>query len=138
MSLTLYRPMRIFDMLDRLYNPALDRPRAALPMAMPLDVIDAENDYVVNAVLPGLKPEDLNVEIKENTITLTGEMKAPEVKAGSYLLDEICYGKFARTLEIDGELDGAKAEAHLENGLLTLRIPKAETAKPKVVKVIAK
>ncbi len=138
MSLTLYRPMRIFDMLDRLYNPDLDRPRAVIPMAMPLDVVEDENDYVVKAVVPGLKAEDLNIEIKDNTVTIKGETKAPEAGKGRWLMDEICYGKFARALSIDGDLDGSKAEAHLENGLLTLRIPKAESAKPKVVKVLAK
>jgi HSP20 family protein len=138
MSLTLYRPMRIFEMLDRMYNPDLDRPRAVIPMAMPLDVVDGEDDYVVKAVVPGLKAEDLNIEIKDNVVTLTGETKEPETGKGRYLMDEICYGKFARTLTIDGDLDGSKAEAHLENGLLTLRIPKAESAKPKVVKVLAK
>jgi HSP20 family protein len=125
-------------MLDRLYDAELAQSRAAGPMCLSVDVVGSETEYVIHAVVPGLKPEDLNIEIKDNTVTLKGEMKAPEAKPGQYLLDEICYGKFARTLSIDGELDGSKAEAHLENGLLTLRIPKAESAKPKVVKVLAK
>jgi HSP20 family protein len=138
MSFTMYHPRQLSYMLDRLYDAELARSRAAAPMGLPLTVLASENDFVVKAVVPGLKPEDLNIEINESTITIQGETKAPEDGAGQYLVDEICYGKFARTVEIDSVLDGGKAEAHVENGLLTLRIPKAESAKPKVVKVLAR
>jgi HSP20 family protein len=138
MSFTLYRPMLRPYLLDRLYNAELARSRELAPMGLPLDVSATDNDYVIQAVVPGLKPEDLNIEIKDNTITIQGETKAPENASGGYLLDEIYFGKFARTLSIDSDLDGDKAEAHVENGLLTLRIPKAESAKPKVVKVMAR
>jgi HSP20 family protein len=80
----------------------------------------------------------VNIEIKDKALTIQGETKAPEIGSGQYLLDELSYGKFARTLEIDADLDGSKAEASVENGLLTLRIPKAESAKPRVVKVLAR
>ena len=138
MSLNLYRPFPLSYMLDRLYDAELAQSRAAAPMSLPVDVVATDDDYTIHAVVPGLKPEDLNIEIKDQTLTIQGETKVPEIGAGQYLLDEICYGKFARTLAIDTDLDGSKAEAHVENGLLTLRIPKAESAKPKVVKVLAR
>ena len=80
----------------------------------------------------------MNIEIKDRALTIQGETQAPEIGSGQYLLDELSYTKFARTLEIDADLDGSKAEASVENGLLTLRIPKAESAKPRVVKVLAR
>jgi HSP20 family protein len=138
MSFTLYRPMHFAHPLDRLYNAELAQARARDALALPLGVFATENDYVISAVVPGLKPEDLHIEIKDQTITIEGETKAPEDGAGEYLVDEIRYGKFARTLSMNADLDGSKAEAHVENGLLTLRIPKAESAKPKVVKVLAR
>ena len=138
MSLNLYRPIPLSYMLDRLYDAELAQSRAAAPMGLPVDVVATNDDYLIHAVVPGLKPEDLNIEIKDQTLTIQGETKAPEIGSGEYLLDEICYGKFARTLAIDTDLDGSKAEAHVENGLLTLRIPRAESAKPKVVKVLAR
>jgi HSP20 family protein len=138
MSLSLYRTMNLPYMLDRLYNAELAQSRAYAPMGLSMDVADNENEFVVTAIVPGLKPEDLNVEIKDNTVTIQGETKAPEVANGKYLLDEICYGKFGRSISIDADLDGSKAEAHVENGLLTLRIPKAESSKPKVIKVLAR
>ena len=141
MFLPLYRPARMSQMLDRLYDEnLLDHSSSAA--GVPLDVFVSENDYTVNALVPGLKPEDLNIEINDNAITIRGETKPPvatdENGDCNCLMDEIRYGKFARTITIDSELDSSKAEAHVENGILTLRIPKAESAKPKVVKVMAR
>lgn len=140
MSLSIYRPLRLSEMLDRVFDENYTGPRAVEGHAMPLDVFVNDDDYIIHAVVPGLKAEDLNIEINDNTVTLKGEVQ-PLVKPTekcNCLLQEIRYGKFSRTLSISGELDGTKAEAHLENGLLTLRIPKAEAAKPKVIKVKAK
>ncbi len=138
MSLTPYRPVPLSYLLSRLYDAELAQSRANAPMQLPVDVVATENEYIIHAVVPGLKPEDVNIEINDKTLTIQGETMVPEYDKGQYLLDEICYGKFARTLAIDADLDGSKAEAKVENGLLTLRIPRAESAKPKVVKVMAR
>ncbi len=139
MSLSLYRPTRLTEMLDRMFDDSY-LGRSEEGFGMPLDVYVTENDYIVRAIVPGLKPEDLKVEINDNTITLRGEVLPPQKNGekSSVLLQEIRYGKFARTLSIGGELDGDKAEANVENGVLTLRVPKSEAAKPKVIKVKAK
>ena len=74
-------------------------------------------------------------------MSIRGEIKSEqndEDATHGYLLRERRYGKFSRTLNFPAELDGAKAEASVENGVLTLRVPKAETAKPKMIKVKAK
>ena len=139
MSLSLYRPTRLTEMLDRMFDDSY-LGRSEEGFAVPLDVYVTEIDCIVRAVVPGLKPEDVKVEINESTITIKGEVLPPE-KSGeksSVMLQEIRYGRFARTLSIGGELDGDKAEAHVENGVLTLRVPKSEAAKPKVIKVKAK
>ncbi len=137
MSLTLYRPTHLTYMLDRLYDAAADEPQLIRLARLPLSVSATDTDYTITAVVPGLKPEDLNIQIEDNAITISGEWKAPAEAAGARLLDEIGYGKFTRTVAVATDLDSAQAEAHVENGLLTLRIPKAESAKPKVVKVQA-
>jgi HSP20 family protein len=138
MSLTPYRPFPLSYMLSRLYDAGLAPSRADAPMQLPVDVVATENEYIIHAVVPGLKPEDVNIEIKDQILTIQGETVVPEYdKERQYLLDEILYGKFARTLALDADLDGSKAEAKVENGMLTLRIPRAEKAKPKVVKVTA-
>jgi HSP20 family protein len=79
------------------------------------------------------------VEVLGETVTIRGEIKSEQNgEQDGYLLQERRYGKFSRTLNFPVELDGAKAEASVENGVLTLRVPKAETARPKTIKVKAR
>ena len=140
MSLSLYRPLRLSEMMDRMFDDSMMGPRSMGGFGIPMDVYVTDEDYIIHAVVPGLKPEDLNVEVNDNTVTIQGEV-VPPVKEGeksNWLLQEIRYGKFSRRLSVGSEIDGSKAEAHVENGVLTLRIPKAEAAKPKVIKVKAK
>ena len=141
--LTLYRnrPMRLAEAMDRLFEDAFVRNGAYAfdGYALPLDVLAKDDEYVITASTPGLKAEDLSVEVLGDTVTIGGEIfaPAPDDKA-KYVLQERRYGKFARTLTLPVELDSAKAEAVIENGLLTLRVPKAEAARPKMIKVKAK
>jgi len=138
---TYYRPLRLSQAINRLFdesvvNPQLLNPEAA---ALRLDIVASGDEYVVSAAVPGLKAEELSLEVLGDTVTIRGELPAPEVAEGAEsLLHERRYGKFARTVTLPAELDGAKAEATIENGVLTLRLPKAETAKPKTIKISAK
>jgi HSP20 family protein len=103
------------------------------------------DDFIITAAVPGLRAEDVQVEVLAERVTLHADIPAPatddaeaKLQTVTWLLQERRYGNFTRTLDFPVELDGAHAEAVVENGLLTLRLPKAETAKPKVVKVNAK
>lgn len=104
---------------------------------IPVDVKAEEDAYVVKAMIPGVSADDLNIQVVNETVTIQGEIKAEEEK-GDYLLHERPTGHFSRVLTLPDELDAAKAEADISNGVLTLRIPKAEDAKPKSIKVVAK
>ena len=138
---TYYRPLRLSQAINRLFdesvvNPQLLNPEAA---ALRLDIVASGDEYVISAAVPGLKAEDLSLEVLGDTVTIRGELPAPEVTEGAEaLLHERRYGKFARTVTLPAEVEGAKAEAAIENGVLTLRLPKAETAKPKTIKINAK
>ena len=138
---TYYRPLRLSQAVNRLFdesivNPQLLNPEAA---ALRLDVVTSGDEYVITAGVPGLRAEDLSLEVLGDTVTIRGELPTTEVKEGDEsLLHERRYGKFARSVTLPTEVDGAKAEATIENGLLTLRLPKAETAKPKTIKINAK
>jgi HSP20 family protein len=100
--------------------------------SLPVDVRDDNDAFVVTAFVPGLTAEELSIEVLENTVTVEGEYQAEEQQ---YLLSELPSGTFRRTLRLPTELDADKAEAKIENGVLTLRLPKAESARPKVIKV---
>lgn len=100
--------------------------------SLPVDVRDDNDAFVVTAFVPGLTAEEVSIEVLENTVTVEGEYKSEDQQ---YLLSELPGGTFRRTLRLPTELDAEKAAANIENGVLTLRLPKAESARPKVIKV---
>lgn len=145
MALTLhpYRPVRLFDLMDRVFDDPLFRngfvSNSANAFAIPLDVKATADDFVISAAIPGLKPEDVKVEVLENVVTISGEVASEKSEENDdWLLQERAFGKFSRSLKLPVDVDGAKAEAQVEHGVLTLRLPKAEAAKPKAITVKAK
>jgi HSP20 family protein len=100
-----------------------------------VDIYETSSELVVKAALPGVKPEDLDVNITGNMLTIKAETKSEQETKDEEYHRKKCYGTYARTLTIPDGLKTDKAEANLENGLLTLNIPKAEESKPKTIKV---
>jgi|SRR5271157_1812618 len=103
--------------------------------SLPLNVAEKEDGYVLTALVPGLKAEDLNIRILDDVVTLTGEFKADQ---NEYVLRELPHGTFSRTLRLSAPLDAEKAEAKITAGVLSLRLPKAESARPRTIEVKAK
>lgn len=129
------------DTMDKLFDESFARNGGSLANAASVHVdIEAKPDeFVLRANVPGLKPDDLHIEIVDNTVTLRGEFKAESKnEQDSYLLVERQYGQFTRSFTLPVSLDSTKAEARIENGLLTLRLPKAEAVKPKTITIKAK
>ncbi len=104
---------------------------------MPVDVSSDDEAYVIRAAVPGLKPDEVEVQIHDDIVLLRGTSKAEEAEGTEYLMRELCPADFERRLRLPEPVDAAKAEATIENGLLTLRLPFAEEAKPKTIKVRA-
>jgi len=102
---------------------------------VPVDVHANDDEYVITASVPGLKPEDLHVEILDDVVTLHSEIAEEENGDEKYLLREMGVGPFRRSLRLPDPVDGDKANAKVENGLLTVRVPKVEAAHPKEIKV---
>jgi len=136
--------MSLRQAMDRLFEDSFLRPSRFLSVfgeaATPaLDVYQTPNEVVVKAAVPGLKPEDLTIDITGETLTIKGEHKAQEeVKKEDYLYQERRYGAFSRSVLLPSGLKPDKAEATIEDGVLTITIPKAEEVKPKTIKVRAK
>ena len=104
----------------------------------PLDVHETDDHLVVTASLPGIRPDDVEITLVGQTLTLRGEFKADEqVEREQYLYRERRYGTFNRTLQLPVRVEGDKAEASFTDGLLTLRIPKAEEVKPRQIRISA-
>lgn len=106
---------------------------------LPLDLEATSDEFVLTAEVPGLKADDLQIEILDDVLTLRAEMEQEEVeKRGGYLLRELHRGSFVRSLRLPEPVEAEKAEAKVEDGLLTVRIPKSEEARPKEIKVKAR
>jgi HSP20 family protein len=94
---------------------------------------------VVKASLPGVKPEEVDISITKDTLTIKGEHKEEqEVKQDDYFRKERYYGAFSRSLILPVQVQSDKAEATFENGILTLTLPKSEEVKPKQIKIKAR
>ncbi len=140
-------PFRDFVSLREAMNSLLEdsfvRPFTALSQlqaggarAFPVDIYQTENELVVRASVPGLQPEDINISVLNGVLMLRGEHKLQEANGqGQYLRQEIPYGAFERSFELPFQVQADKAQAHFEHGILTIRLPKAEEAKPKQIKV---
>ncbi len=114
---------------------AAAQPEAYAARNLPVDIRDDGEAYVLTAYVPGLKADDLNIQIIEDTLSIEGQFAQHE---GESLMRELPAGSFRRALRLPSQLDAEKAEASIENGVLTLRIPKAESARPRVIKVASK
>ncbi len=130
------------EAMDRLFEDSFTPTRrrdqsAAQIWRLPLDAYVTAEEIIVLANVPGVKPEDVEITIEGDTLTIRGERPAP-IENVNYVMQERTFGKFQRTLNINIPVDSNRAEARYENGLLTLVIPKAEAAKPKVIQVTTK
>jgi len=122
--------------MDRLFDE--EWPEEAPAVFVPVDVKADDEGYLISALLPGVKAEDINIQVQDNTVTLQGELKADRDENATYILRERPSGRFLRVVNLPDELDAAAAEASLKDGVLTLRVPKAAAARPRTIKVISK
>lgn len=101
-----------------------------------LDVAEEENGYRVEASLPGMKPEDVQINLQNNVLTISGELQARrEGEQGRYHLAERRTGRFSRSIALPVAVDADGADAVFEHGVLTLTLPKAEQARRKQITV---
>jgi len=101
-----------------------------------MDLLERENEYVLRVDLPGVKPEDVKVELQNDVLTISGERHAEheERKEGAYRLER-GYGRFTRSLTLPEGVDPAKIAARLENGVLEVIVPKPEERKPQRIAI---
>jgi HSP20 family protein len=103
--------------------------------ALGINVREEEEAYVLSALVPGLKSDDLNIQVLEDVVRIEGEYQADE---NEYLLRELPNGPFTRTLRLPAAVQAEAVEASIADGVLTLRLPKAESARAKRIAVKVK
>lgn len=101
-----------------------------------VDVVETDDAIVLKAELAGMDPKDINIEVQDNVLTVSGERRfEEEVKEDKFYRIERRYGSFSRSLALPSTADETKVEAKYENGVLKVTVPKAEIAKPKKITV---
>jgi len=135
--------MSLREAMDRLFEESLVWPRSVvspfLGEGIAVDMYETDEDVVVKATIPGVKPEDLDVSVTGDVLTIRGEVKQEEeVKKENYIRQERRYGSFCRQLPLPTGVNVDKAKAEFENGILTLTLPKAEEVRPKTIKITKK
>lgn len=139
-----FRDMRrIHDMLDRVMDDSMGGTTQWYEGMAPIDVYQDDDEIVVEASLPGVAPEDVDISVTGDTLTLRGttKLEREDNNGGShrrYSVRERRYTSFARSITLPSSVNADKAQAEIENGILTLHIPKAEEAKPRQISVKAR
>jgi HSP20 family protein len=134
-----FRTHSVQDQISRLFNEAFARSSdesSITTWAPAVDIFETEHELVVKADLPDIKPEELDIRVENNILTIRGERKfEKKVNENNYLRVERSYGSFSRSFSLANTVNTEAIKAEYKNGVLTLTIPKREEAKPKQIKV---
>ena len=131
------------DAMDRLFEESFIRPNgwnghAAGHLAVPVDLWETKDSFQLRADVPGVTPEQLEINATSDGISIAGEVKAPNnMEQDGWLRQERRVGKFQRSFTLPVAIDPTKVEATFDNGVLQLVLPKAENVKPRMIKVNA-
>jgi HSP20 family protein len=127
--------------MDRLFEDSFVRPRSfgltsENPAALPLDITSSTDALVVDAALPGIAPDDVEITVEDGTLTIRAETRSErQTSEGEILINEIRRGSFSRAVALPSGLEPDKASATFEHGVLHLRIPRSEAVKPRQIRI---
>jgi HSP20 family protein len=134
-----FRSNPVQDQISRFFNEAFERSSdesSITTWAPAVDIFETEQELVVKADLPDIKPEELDIRVENNILTIRGERKfEKKVNESNYLRVERAYGAFSRSFSLANTVNSEAIKAEYKNGVLTLTVPKREEAKPKQIKV---
>ncbi len=134
--------MTLREAMDRLFDDAFTRPLSLSDVNWSVPAVDmyqTDNEVVVRAALPGIKADEVQLNVTGEVLTIKGETKQEnETKEKAYHIREQRWGAFERSLVLPTEVVADKAKADFENGILTITLPKAEEVKPKSINIKTK
>ncbi len=134
------------EAMDRLFEESFLRPGSfgvsdSASAMLPMDMYETENDVVVKAAIPGVKPEDIEVTVTGDLLSIKGEFRSETEQKDekrNYHRQERRYGSFCRQVTLPAGVNADACAADFENGVLTLKLPKVEEAKVKKVQIHSK
>ena len=133
--------MTLREAMDRLFDDAFTRPLSLREgwAAPAIDMYQTDDEIVVKAALPGIKPDEVQINITGEVLHIKGEMKhQEEKKEKAWHMREQRWGAFERAVVLPTDVVADQAKAEFENGVLTITLPKAEEVKPKLINIKAK
>lgn len=140
--MTQYAPvgnaLSLREAMNQLFQDSFVAPFGSLPQtagSMPVDVYEADDAFVVKAFMPGLTADDLDISVQERTVTINGQPEAEELNGMRPLLKERRFGTFTRTFTLPVPVEADQVQAELANGVLSLTLPKSETARPRKIQI---
>lgn len=127
-----------YNLVDAMFRPVTPENRASAN-ALSLDVFETGDTLNIRALMPGISPENAEIKVENNVLTISGEnhfarTDSSEMDPKIYRRENI-YGKFSRSVRLPDEFDATKATAAFDHGFVTVKLPRAESAKPKVITI---
>jgi len=136
MSLSHFDPLANLHLFEDAFNRMLTEPQTNRPWAPAVDIYETENELVLKADVPDVDMKDIDVRVENQTLTIAGERKFENQDAGNgFHRIERSYGNFVRSFAVPNAFDTENVAAAYKNGVLTVTLPKKETAKPRQIKV---
>ncbi len=133
------RPFNDFNNLDEFFGTLFgehSRPSHTPQLTIPLDVIEDEGKITIKAAVPGINPDELEITIENNVLTIKGEHKTETVsETAKVFRRENTYGSFSRSLRLSAQLNQDAISATFKNGFVTITIPRVEEEKPKALRI---
>jgi HSP20 family protein len=139
MSITHTDPLANLRLFEDAFTRLLSEPRTGRPWSPAVDIYETEDELVLKADVPEVDLKDIDVRVENQTLTLVGERKFEhETNGKGYHRIERSYGQFTRSFSVPPSVDTEKVSAEYKNGVLTVKLPKKEAAKPRQVKIEVK
>ncbi len=140
MELVSWEPLgqfnKLHSRLSELFEDSFNQAQVGGRWTPPMDILEAKEAYIIRAELPGMKKEDINVELNDGTLTLSGERKPEQLVEGvDYRTVERVNGKFVRSVILPKTVNHDGIRASYTDGVLEIHVPKAEEAKPRQITV---
>ena len=132
----LVKPEPFSREIDRVFDAFFGQTEQSRRWVPPMDLVEAEDHFVLKADLPGLTEADVNIEVQDGSLTISGERRAEhEQRERGWYRIERAFGSFNRSLTLPDGVDADRIEASFSNGVLEVRIPKPEERKPRRIEI---